>query len=469
MAPTREASEILLRLRRLLAGPDDTALSAALEELPAHQLHDLWFELSSEEGERALRHLSPERAAQVVSNLSEEDQPELIQSLSAPALAEVLEELSPDDLADTLQALEASNPAHASEVRSLLEPATLAIADALVRYDEEVAGGLMTPDFVSVRASMSVEQVLEFLRRAHPDAETIYYIYVVDDRSRLQGVLSLRDLIVAPPAAKVSEIMRPQVVSIPAHTDQEEVARAMSDYDFSVLPVVDDGGVLVGIVTVDDVLDVVEEEATEDIHRMGGAPIDIDYVRANPLLLAWKRASWLALLVVSMTLTFHVIETYEVLLQEVVILAAFIPLLIGTGGNVGSQVATLVVRALATRELELKDYLKIFVKETGTGLLLGLAFGTFMTGYVLILRPEADPRIALALGITMVLIALTANLVGASMPFLFRRLGIDPALTSSPGITTVMDVVGLLIYFRVVIWILGPLTGDPGAIGAPLP
>ncbi|MEX1256547.1 MAG: magnesium transporter [Gemmatimonadota bacterium] len=469
MAPAREASEILLRLRRLLAGPDEAALSAALEELPAHQLHDLWFELSSEEGERALRHLSPERAAQVVSNLSEEDQPELIQSLSAPALAEVLEELSPDDLADTLQALEASNPAHASEVRSLLEPATLAVADALVRYDEEVAGGLMTPDFVSVQASMSVEQVLEFLRRAHPDAETIYYIYVVDDRSRLQGVLSLRDLIVAPPAAKVSEIMRPQVVSIPAHTDQEEVARAMSDYDFSVLPVVDDGGVLVGIVTVDDVLDVVEEEATEDIHRMGGAPIDIDYVRANPLLLAWKRASWLVLLVVSMTLTFHVIETYEVLLQEVVILAAFIPLLIGTGGNVGSQVATLVVRALATRELELKDYLKIFVKETGTGLLLGLAFGTFMTGYVLILRPEADPRIALALGITMVLIALTANLVGASMPFLFRRLGIDPALTSSPGITTVMDVVGLLIYFRVVIWILGPLTGDPGAIGAPLP
>jgi magnesium transporter len=465
MTPNPEAAELLGRLRALLAAPDDTPLQGALEELAAHHLLDLWFELAPEERERVLRQLSPERAAQIVANLSEGEQPGLIQSLAPPVLAELLEELSPDDLADTLQALHASDPAHASEVRSLLEPETLAVADALGRYDEEVAGGLMTTDFVSVRASMTVEQVLEFLRRAHPDAETIYYIYVVDDRSRLRGVLSLRDLIVAPANVRVSEIMRPEVLSIPAHMDQEEVAGAMSDHDFSVLPVVDDQGVLVGIVTVDDVLDVVEEEATEDFHRFGAAPIDIDYVRANPWILAWKRAHWLVLLVVSMTLTFNVISRYEALLEEIVILAAFIPLLIGTGGNVGSQVATLVVRALATRELELGDYLKIFFKETGTGLLLGLAFGIFMTGYVLVLRPDADPRIAVALGITMVLIALTANLVGASMPFLFRRFGIDPALTSSPGITTVMDVVGLLIYFRVVIWVLGPLLGEPGAVG----
>jgi magnesium transporter len=159
MAPTPDASDLLLRLRELLATANDGALAAALEELPAHQLLDLWFELSPEEGDRVLRRLSPERAAQVVANLSEEDQPDAIQALSPPVLAEMLAELSPDDLADTLQALEASDPAHASEVRALLEPATLAVADALGRYDEEVAGGLMTPDFVSVRASMSVAQV----------------------------------------------------------------------------------------------------------------------------------------------------------------------------------------------------------------------------------------------------------------------------------------------------------------------
>jgi magnesium transporter len=205
-------------------------------------------------------------------------------------------------------------------------------------------------------------------------------------------------------------------------------------------------------VTVDDVLDVVELEATEDIHRLGAAPVDVDYARARPWLLFRKRVPWLILLVVSMTLTFNVISHFEDILAEVVILAAFIPLLIGTGGNVGAKVATLVVRALATRDLELRDYLKVLTKEIGTGLMLGLAFGVFILGYVLLFQPE--PRVAVALGITMLLIVLTANLVGASLPFLFRRLGIDPALTSSPGITTVMDVLGLLIYFHVVIWVL---------------
>jgi len=436
---------------------DPEVLAPMLEELRPHQLLDLWYELEPDEQQLAVRQLSPEMTAQVISNLSEEEQPRFIQALPALRLAEVLEELSPDDLADTLQAIAAHDPEQANEVRLLLGPETLAVADTLTGYDEEAAGGLMTPDFVTIRASMTAARVLDFLRRATPDAETIYYLYVVDPEQRLLGVLSLRDLIVASPDARVGDIMDPEVVSVRTDIDQEEVARLMADYDFSVLPVVDDQGVLVGIVTVDDVLDVVEDEATEDIHRLGAAPIDVDYVRAGPWLLFRKRASWLVLLVVSMTLTFNLISHYESILEEIVILAAFIPLLIGTGGNVGAQVATLVVRALATRELELGDYLRIFLKETGTGLLLGLSFGAFMTAYVLLLRPEADPRIAYALGITMVLIAFTANLVGASMPFLFRRFGIDPALTSSPGITTIMDVLGLLIYFRVVIWILGPL------------
>jgi len=457
MAPTFDNPELLARLQVALSEADPEVLAPMLEELRPHQLLDLWYELEPDEQQLAVRHLSPEKTAQVVSNLSEEEQPGFIQGLPALRLAEVLEELSPDDLADTLQAIEAHDPDQADEVRLLLEPETLAVADTLTGYDEDAAGGLMTPDFVTIRVSMTAARVLDFLRRATPDAETIYYLYVVDPEQRLLGVLSLRDLIVASPDAQVGDIMDPEVVSVKTDIDQEEVARLMADYDFSVLPVVDEEGVLVGIVTVDDVLDVVEDEATEDIHRLGAAPIDVDYVRAGPWLLFRKRASWLILLVVSMTLTFNLISHYESILEEIVILAAFIPLLIGTGGNVGAQVATLVVRALATRELELRDYLRIFVKETGTGLLLGLAFGAFMTGYVLFLRPEADPRIAYALGVTMVLIAFTANLVGASMPFLFRRFGIDPALTSSPGITTIMDVLGLLIYFRVVLWILGPL------------
>ncbi|TVR65044.1 MAG: magnesium transporter [Gemmatimonadales bacterium] len=455
-----DTPDLLPRLKAALDAPSQgiDALAAFLADVRPQTLLDLWYELEPGERERVLAALPSEAAAELLSNLSAEEQPEILQALSLPQVADVLEELSPDDLADTLQALENFDPEHSREVREVLDPGTLAVADALSGYDEEEAGGLMTPEFVAVRSSMTAAKVLAFLRRAGPDAETIYYLYVADAQGRLTGVLSLRQLIVSPPERRVHEMMNPDVVYVRTDTDQEDVARIMADYDFTVLPVVDEEDRMVGIVTVDDVLDVVTEEATEDIRRLGAAPIDIDYVRATPWLLFRKRASWLILLVVSMTLTFNVINYYEDIIAEVVILAAFIPLLIGTGGNVGAQVATLVVRALATRELELKDYLSVFWKELRTGILLGLAFGLFMTGYVLFFR--AEPRIAVALGITMVLIALCANLVGASLPFLFRKLGIDPALTSSPGITTVMDVVGLLIYFRVVIWVLGPmLTG----------
>jgi magnesium transporter len=442
----------LAALTAALAEADAAALAALVAELRPQELLEHWPDLEPEERARLVGVLPPEKGAELVSNLAEEEQSGLLEALAPPEARAVLEELDPDDLADALQALEEHDPEHAEAVKSLLGPEVLAVAEALASYEEEAAGGLMTPEFVSLAASMTVERALEFLRRASPDAETIYYLYVVDRDHRLIGVLSLRELIVASPSTRIGDIMDPDVVRVTTGTDQEEVARIIADYDLSVLPVVDEDERLVGIVTVDDVLDVVELEATEDIHRLGAAPVDVDYARARPWLLFRKRVPWLVLLVVSMTLTFNVISHYEDIIAEIVILAAFIPLLIGTGGNVGAQVATLVVRALATRDLELRDYAGVLLKEIGTGLLLGLAFGLFITGYVLIFQPE--PRIAVALGITMLLIALTANLVGASLPFLFRRLGVDPALTSSPGITTVMDVVGLLIYFHVVIWVL---------------
>jgi magnesium transporter len=447
----------LATLEAMLAELSPSALPEFVAELRPQEVLDLWEDLEPEQRARLVAALPPEKAAELVSNLGEEEQSGLLELMQPPAVRAVLEELDPDDLADALQALEEHDPEQAEAVKSLLGPEVRAVAEALASYEEEAAGGLMTPEFVSLAAGMTVERALDFLREASPDAETIYYLYVVDRDRRLKGVLSLRELIVAAPSTRIGEIMDPDVVRVTTGTDQEEVARIIADYDLSVLPVVDESERLVGIVTVDDVLDVVELEATEDIHRLGAAPVDINYARARPWLLFQKRVPWLVLLVVSMTLTFNVISHFEDVLAEVVILAAFIPLLIGTGGNVGAQVATLVVRALATRDLEPRDYLRVLLKEIGTGLLLGLAFGAFIAVYVLLFQPE--PRIALALGITMLLIALTANLVGASLPFLFRRLGIDPALTSSPGITTVMDVVGLLIYFNVVIWILRPGLG----------
>jgi magnesium transporter len=439
-------------LRSALAGDDRESLARVTAQFWPQQILEHWHDLTPQERARVLVSLAPAPAAELVSNLAAEEQAAALVALSPRAVSAVLAELDPDDLADALQALEESAPEHAGEVRALLAPETRAVVEELASYEEEAAGGLMTPEFVSLRASMTVDQALAFLREASPEAETIYYLYVTDEAQRLLGVLSLRELIVASPSTRVGEIMSPDVVRATTGTDQEEVARLIADYDLSVLPVVDESERLVGIVTVDDVLDVVELEATEDIHRLGAAPVDLDYARARSWVLFRKRAPWLVLLVVSMTLTFNVISHFENVLAEVVILAAFIPLLIGTGGNVGAQVATMVVRSLGTRNLEPRDYLRVLAKELGTGLMLGLAFGAFVSGYVLLFQPQ--PQVALALGITMLLIALTANVVGASLPFLFRRLGIDPALTSSPGITTVMDVVGLLIYFHVVIWVL---------------
>jgi magnesium transporter len=461
MIPTSETPDLLEALRAAFRQEDPSTIAHLIEEIRPQELVEIWFDLTASEQVRILDAYSPEQAAELVSNFEEEERPAFMEGLSAPQAAEILEELSPDDLVDTLQALEAHDPEQAEEVFALLEPATQAVAEALDEFHEEDAGGIMTPDLISIRASMTVEQVLVFLRQAAPDAEQVYYLYVVDAAGRLLGVLSLRELIVAAPGTRVEEIMDPDVVSIHTEADQEEVAQLVADYDLSVLPVVDREGVLVGIITVDDILDVVEEEATEDMHLMGAAPVGIDYVRASPWLLFRKRGSWLILLVVSMSLTVNVMSHYDDVLRQILILAAFVPILIGTGGNIGSQVATLVVRALATRELEPGDYMMVLRKEVGTGLLLGLAFGSYMAAFILIVRPDASPEanllIALALAVTMMLISLAANLVGASLPFLFSRLGLDPALSSSPGITTVTDVLGLLIYFRVVTWILAPL------------
>ena len=445
----QQTEELRTTLERVLTAD----LPSVTEDVRPREIVEIWEDLSDERQGEILSALPAEKAAEIVSNLPEDAQPQALDRVPTDRAQEILEALDPDDLVDTLQVLEEHSPEKAETLKGLLAPETRATAEALTRYEEDEAGGLMTPEFVSVRATMTASQVIQFLRRASPDAETVYYLYVLETDGRLIGVLSLRDLIVASEDQQIRQIMIPDVVHVTTDTDQEEVARLMADYDFTVLPVVDPEGRLVGIVTVDDVIDVIEDEATEDIHRLGAAPVDVDYARASPWEMFGKRVPWLGLLLVSMSLTFNVISHYESLIKQVTILAAFIPLLIGTGGNVGSQIATVVVRSLAMRELETRDFPTVLRKEIVTGLCLGVSLAAFMFVYVMVFR--GDRQIAVALAITMVLIALCANLVGASLPLLFRRLGIDPALTSSPAITTVMDVVGLLIYFQVVLFVLG--------------
>ena len=325
----------------------------------------------------------------------------------------------------------------------------------LLRYEEDEAGGIMTPEYVALREGTTVAQAIAFLRSAAEHAETVSNLYLVNSRGQLTGVVGLQALVTAQPNRAVDELARREVIHARTDTDQEEVARLMRDYDLNVLPVVDEDGVLKGIVTIDDIVDVLEAEATEDIYKgvaMEGS--EIDYLRTSSTTLWRKRVFWLAALSVSEFLTANVIARYDDALATHTLLAAFIPALIGTGGNTGSQSAILVVRAIATGQVRGRDALRVLVKEFGTGLLLGLALAAFAYVRVTFFY-GASSGLALTVSIAMFAITVVANVIGGLLPILFHKLKVDPAVTSSPFLATLMDATGLIIYFSVAAVILG--------------
>jgi magnesium transporter len=284
-------------------------------------------------------------------------------------------------------------------------------------------------------------------------SELIYYLYVTDDARRLSGTLSLRDLIKAQPEEFIGNIMTTDVVYVHTDTDQEEVARTIQRYDFVALPVVDTEKRLVGIVTVDDVLDILEQETTEDIYALGGLESGADnYFQTNLFTVARRRVSWLLILLLTNTLTSAVIRNQEDVLEQVVTLAAFIPLLIDTGGNVGAQSSTVVIRGLNTQEIPMRETLSVIRKEAIAGALLGTMLGIVVTVWAFVL--QGNLAVAIAVGISLFAISLIASLSGAALPFLFHSFKLDPALMSAPFITTAVDVLGVLIYLNVARWIL---------------
>ena len=450
---TQVRENLFEELVRALRKGDVARVQALGERLHPQEILEHWDDLPGEHQYVLLTYLDPEAAAQIFSELEPEDQAAFLEGLPPWRVRQILEELDPDDLTDALQAVEEEDPKLARTIKEWLDPQTRAEVEALSAYDEDDAGGLMTPEYVAVRAGMTVDEVLQFLRRAAPDAETVYYLYVIDDEGHLVGVLSLRDLIVADPSMRVAEIMNPNVIHATTETDQEEVARVMADYDLTVLPVTDAEGRLVGIVTIDDVVDVLEEEATEDIHRLGAvdAP-ELVYSRSSPLELWSARARWLVILIFTGMLTSSILAGFSSVLEATTALAFYIPVLLGTGGNTGSQSATLIVRALATRDIDLGDWPRVLVKELGVGFLLGITLSALIAlkvafdGYL-----GVTPVVALAL----FLLVIVADLAGALLPLALEKLGLDPALMSNPLIATISDVSGLIIYLSVARVLLG--------------
>lgn len=439
-------------LQEALAEGDARLVRQALGELYPQELLDHWDELSREHRFTVLTLLPPEEAAEVFSHLEEDEQAELLKALPPWRVKELLGELSLDDLTDALQAVEEENPQQAEALLDQLDPETRAEVEELSEYEEDEAGGLMTPEYIALRDSMTVDEVFRFLRRAAPDAEQVYYLYVVDAANRLEGVVSLRDLIVADPKTKVREIMNPDVVRVRTDTDQEEVARLMADYNFTVLPVVDEEGVLSGIITIDDVVDVIQEEATEDIYRLGAVESpELVYSRSSVLDLWSARVRWLVILIVGAMFSSGILESFQNTLQAVTALTFYITILLGAGGNTGNQSSTLIVRALATGDVRGRDWWRILLKELSVGAMLGITLAILLSIKVLI---DGHGEILLVVAASLAVLMTVTNILGALLPIGIKKIGLDPALISNPLIATLSDITGLMIYLSMARWLL---------------
>lgn len=432
---------------------------AALSELDDPEVADLLMELSPQQRVLAFRFLTKSHQSDVFAYLPPEQQETLLSELSNVELSAVLGEMAPDDRVELLAELPG---AVASRLLALLKPEERRQTQYLLGYPEQSVGRLMTPDYLTARPEWTVRQTLDHLRRHGRDAETFSMVYVVDERGRLLDDLRIRQLLLAEPELSVRSLMDEQAVSLRATADREEAVRAMERYDRPALPVVSEEGVLVGIVTFDDVADVAQQEATEDMHKMAALrATDEPYRSASLAGLVRQRLPWLLLLFVGGTLTASAMARFGDALDRAAVLALFVPLIIASGGNSGSQASTLIIRSMALGELALSDWWRVLLRELTVGLVLGLCLGAIgllrvslwhhlgLSDYTAF----AD-RVALVVAASLVGVVIWGTLMGAMLPFLLRRCRLDPATISAPFVATLVDVTGLIIYFTTALVVL---------------
>jgi len=440
---------LLPELRKLLAERNEVELREILTELHPASVADFSEGLSVEESWELLGFAPIEQQEEIFTFYPHSKQEQLASGVGRERMSALLERMSHDDRVDLLKRLDDE------VVESLLPLVAKAEREdirKLMSYPEHTVGSVMTTDYATLPPEVSVDEAITRLRRQAPAAETIYFVYVVNEEHQLLGVVSLRDLILAKPVAMVRDLMQADPVSVRAEQDREDVAQEVAKYDLLAIPVVDAQNRMVGIVTHDDVADVVREEATEDFHLTAGiSPLAKGYGQSGVWPLYHRRIGWLVILVFVNLVSSGVIAAYEEVLAAALTLAFFLPLLIDSGGNTGAQAATLIIRALATGEITLRQWWKVVGKELVVGLTLGLtmAVASAILGYF-----RGGAEIGLIVGLSMFCIVVITNLVGVLLPFVLTRLRIDPAVASSPLITTVADASGLLIYFTIATWII---------------
>ncbi len=424
---------------------------AGLQSLPPRDAADGLLELAPPELASLFTRLGDESLAEVLAFLDPFDTARLMTKLSRGQAADVLEEMEPDDAADVMERFD---PADQEAILHEMDPEAAEDVRALLVYPSDTAGGVMTSAYLRMYPDMTADQALRALRVLAEEAETIYYIYITEPGTeRLLGVLSLRNLVLARPSQRVGDLIAPETIKVRVNVDQEHAARLLGRHNLLALPVVDAEDRLVGIITSDDAADILQEEADEDIERLGGSqPLEEPYLSADPWRLYRSRIVWLLTLFVAAALTGNVLKFYERTLSEMVTLSFFIPMLIGTGGNTGSQIVTTLVRAMGTGEVSPSHALRVVRKELMTAALLGITMAA--ATYIGALFLGTTPELGRVVAVTALCIVLWSALVAAVLPLALSKLRLDPAVVSAPLITTLVDGTGLMIYFTAAQWLL---------------
>jgi magnesium transporter len=441
--PSIEAHEIL-------AGEDLDLIDRWLAQADTLVIADELTRLDPAQRAVPFRLLARDRALEVFELLDPSIQQELLEGMREANVRQLFEELDPDDRARLTEEMPAKV---ARRLLAGLSPNERRLTATLLGYPEDSAGRLMSPEVASLRAGLTAAQALERLRRVGRSAETIYALPVTDDQRRLVGALGLRDLVIAEPESLVADLMDPDVYSARVDTDQEEVARLIRDADLLALPIVDGEDRLVGIVTVDDAMEVLEEEETEDVARAAGAqPLGRPYLGTSIWGLARSRVLWLIVFIAAGAITVNVLAYFEAALEAVVTLALFVPLVIGTAGNTGAQSASTIIRALAVGEVRLEDLPSVVLREGSTGLLLGAVLGIVAFVPIALL---IEPPIATVVSLTLLSACTMASVIGSALPLVAKRIGVDPAVMSVPLIMALIDASGLVVYFALATFVLG--------------
>src|SRR5213082_2385638 len=451
-------------IKSLIDARNFGALRELFREWPSADVAEVILDLPEDEQVIIFRVLPAALAADVFEYIGVEEQQKLLRAMAHEQVVGILNEMAPDDRTALLEELPS---AAARQLIRLLTPEERHVATALLGYPEDSVGRLMTPDFIQVKEDWTVQHVLDYVRQYGRDSETLNFVYVVDDRGKLIDDVRMREFLLRPLTAKVSEIRDQTFGALNVTDSQQDALNVFRKYDRAALPVVDSSGVLVGIVTADDMLDVAEKEATEDIQKIGGMEaLDEPYMRISLWRMVRKRAGWLIILFLGEMLTATAMANYQDEIARALVLALFLPLIISSGGNSGSQASTLMIRAMALGEVNLRDWWQVMRREVQVGILLGAILGTIgvlRVGTWAIMGEQYFhrqpygahwPLVALTVGIALVGVLLWGTLSGSMLPFLLRRVGADPATSSAPFVATLVDVTGLIIYFSIALVIM---------------